>query len=124
MDANHQLDKISQVWFRLVKNQLKLFGIEWKLAKLTIKPLIFCLLLFLIFLISTWVSIMCLIGYAIYLLNNNVIITLLSVAMINIVLIMLTYCFFAYLIKQGSFQRVRRNLRRQLGRVTKNEENI
>ncbi len=123
MDAINQLDKIFHAWSRLIKNQLKLFGMEWKLAKLTIKPLIFCLLLFLILLISTWVSIICLIGYAIYLLGNSVVITLLSIAILNIALIMLTYCFFTYLIKQASFQRVRRNWDRQLGRDPKNEAN-
>jgi uncharacterized membrane protein YqjE len=108
-----QLQRFIRIWIRVGKNRLKLFKLEFKIAKSTIKPLFFLMVLLVMSLFTIWALFLILIGFGIFALTSNVLLSIAIVLFINIVFLIFTVQGIRFLVKIASFQKTRKNFRNQ-----------
>lgn len=108
-----ELQRYIRVWLRIAKNRFKLFKIEFKIAKSTIKPLLILVSLLLMTLLSTWLLLLILIGVCVFALTANILISVTSVLLLNILFIILLYQGIKFLVNVGSFQKTRKYFRKE-----------
>lgn len=110
MELIEQLTNYGKAWLRLTKGHVRLFVLEFKLAKSSIIPFIVSLFLLSILILSTWLSFLTFIGYEIYSYSHSILWSLISVLLINILCLMMIGTFVLIYLKQISFTRTRSNL--------------
>lgn len=104
-----QFQRFVRVWLRIGKNRLKLFKVEFKIATSTIRPLLVLMVLVVMSLFSIWALFLILIGFGIFALTANILISIASVLLINIALLMLMFQIIRFLLNMASFQKTRKN---------------
>lgn len=110
MDIFERLLNYANAWLRLTKSQIKLFVLEFKLAKASVVPFLIVLFFLSILIISTWFSLLTFIGYEIYIHSQSMFWALLSVLIINIASLIIIAIFVFIYLKQISFARTRSKL--------------
>lgn len=108
-----QLHRYFKIYLRIGKNRLKLFAVEYKLAKSTIKPLFLLIVLLFMSLFTLWALLLTLIGFGIYALTANIFLSLSIVLLVNLGFLILFTQGIRFLIKIGSFPKTRKNFRNQ-----------
>lgn len=107
------LQRFAKIWMRVGKNRIKLFKLEFKIAKSTIKPLMALIVLFFMSLLSLWVLALLLIGLGAFALTANIPLSVAIVLLVNIAFLMLILQGIRFFLNMASFQKTRHSLRPQ-----------
>lgn len=106
-----QFQRLIRIWLRIGRNQLKLFKLEFKIAKGTIKPLLFLVVLLLMSLFTMWALFLIFVGFGIFALTANILLSIAIVLLINMAFLVLIAQGIRFLVKIASFQKTRNSLR-------------
>jgi len=93
MDTGSSLQQLGFAWFSLIKDQVKLFGLESKLAQISMVPLLISGVALFYIAITLWISIIALLGYGVFLWLHNVLFSLIAVLVLNIFAACLSFLF-------------------------------
>lgn len=102
-----ELEQMGIAWIILIREQLKLFTLEAKLAKISLFPALVSACVLMFFCISTWISALVLAGYGLYLYSQNLWIALLTVFVVNLGLVITAALFLKRYLRRMSFQYTR-----------------
>lgn len=114
MDNNTSLQQLGFAWFSLIKDQAKLFALESELAHISLFPLLMSGLALALFSITLWITLLITLGYGIYVYQNNVWISLLTIFMLNGIAIGLAFIKIKRYQQRMKFARTRESLRELL----------
>lgn len=92
----------------IVSTLLSLFKLEARLAGLSIYPLLINLCMLLITLLTTWCTVMLLVGYFVYIYFGTLVLGLALVFMLNLILIACLLKYLTYNLKSMSFMKTRK----------------
>lgn len=92
----------------IVSTLLSLFKLEAQLAGLSIYPLLINLCMLLITLLTTWCTVMLLVGYFVYIYFGTLVLGLALVFMLNLILIACLLKYLTYNLKSMSFMKTRK----------------
>lgn len=90
-----------------VKTMISLIGMEARLARLSIYPLLLNVGMLTMVLITLWISIMLLIGYLILLMLNNFLFSISIVLLLNVGLLIVLLNYLSFNLKNMSFEKTR-----------------
>lgn len=102
-----ELEQMGIAWVILIREQLKLFTLEAKLARISVLPAFLSACVLMLLGISTWVSALALAGYGIYYYAGNIWIALFSVFMVNLGLMVTAALLLRRYLRRMSFQYTR-----------------
>ncbi len=102
-----ELEQMGIAWIVLIREQLKLFTLEAKLAKISLLPALVCTCLLLFLSISTWLCALTLAGYGLYFYSQSLFITFLTVFLVNLGMMLTAALLLKRYLKRMSFQYTR-----------------
>lgn len=109
-------------WLRLLKNNVRIFKLEAKLAQLSFIRLLAAALVFFGVAVVTWVSLLFIVGYEVYHHTQNMLMTGLAVFSINLLLLIGLITYMLRQIKNMRFRHSKAAMR-VLTRMQSNNEN-
>jgi len=112
MSSLQHIEQLGINFFRLFKSHPRLFNLEWKLAKLSVAPLIFLLIGLFILTGTTWTTFLALMAYVIYFFTNNLFFGLGTAILFNLILIGIVACYLKQMINQMQFTQTREQLKK------------
>lgn len=80
---------IGTAGFRLIRGYVKLFFLELKLAKASIKPLLISIVILIALTMGFWSTLLAFVGYGFYYLSHNVILTITYTVGFNLVILII-----------------------------------
>lgn len=86
---------------------LSLFKLEINLARLSIIPLVFNIIVILVIVLTTWFATMMLWGYLFYMLSTSVLLAVVSIVLLNLILLYFLLRLMKYNLKNMSFEKTR-----------------
>jgi hypothetical protein len=84
MNKSSSLQQLGFAWFSLIKDQAKLFGLESKLAQLSLIPLLISVAALIFIAISFWLSVNALLCYGFYLWLHNILLSISALIAVNL----------------------------------------
>lgn len=112
MSSLQHIEQLGTNFFRLMKSHLRLFKLELKLAKVSIIPLIFSLIILLILSSTTWLILLALLTYAIYFFTHNLFISFGVTILFNFIIVGIVACYLKQMVSQMQFTQTRKNLKK------------
>ncbi|NNM59414.1 MAG: hypothetical protein HKM04_06315 [Legionellales bacterium] len=108
----NDFDKLGMNFFHLIKKRIHLFKLEYKLAKMSIAPLILLAIGLLIVSNTTWLFFLIFITYLIYLHTQHFLICLLAILLLNITFIGILVFFLNKFFINMKFLRTRKHFQK------------
>ncbi|MFT4059456.1 MAG: hypothetical protein QM652_07900 [Legionella sp.] len=116
MEALKQVEGLIAAKLSLFKSVLTLMRLEARLASLSVFPMLLSMCMILIVLMTFWLLISLLIGYGIYFISNNYLLTLFLLFLLNLVVLLALAKFLAVQVKNMSFAKTRSYFSEQVGK--------
>lgn len=113
MNAIDELSGFVSSKLQVIYAIFSIIKLETRLAGLSVLPLLVNLCLLLIILMTTWASIMLVLGYCFYLYFANLLFSLLVICLINFVILMGLIRYLAFNLKNMSFAKTRELIAQQ-----------
>jgi len=120
MSSLEHMEQLGTNFFRLIKSHIRLFKLEWNLAKVSILPLIFLLISLFILCSTTWLTLLALITYSIDYFFGNLFIGLGIAILFNLIIIGIVACYLKQMVLQMQFIQTRQ----QLKKLTRNMHHV
>lgn len=107
MNIIEELEGLISSKFKSMKLIFALFKMEASLARLSIIPLVFNILMILVLLMTTWFATMLLWGYLFFMLSSSMVLAVVSVVVSNLLLLYFLHHLMKYNIHNMSFSKTR-----------------
>ncbi|MBY0545429.1 MAG: hypothetical protein K2Q14_07785 [Gammaproteobacteria bacterium] len=111
MSLQH-IEELVANFFRLVKGRMRLFTLEFNLAKISVIPAILLVICLLILTSSAWLTYTAFITYLIYIMTQSLLIGLLGAMLMNFILIGTGAYFFNKFLINMKFMRTRKHFKK------------
>ena len=109
--STEALDKMTSAWLALVKQHLKLFWLEARLAKMSLPKLILASGLLIILLLNTWVFLLAAVYIVLYVITNNILLSLSLTFLFNLLVVTSTFLLMLKYLNKVKFNQTRRHLK-------------
>ncbi len=106
------LDNLGKAWLNLLKSYKDLFFLELKLARYSVAPFCFLVLLFIVVLSAFWLTSLAMVAYLIYTFTSNWLIALLFIELVSLLSVGLVFLFLHKYFKQLKFNQFRLQLQK------------
>lgn len=111
MSLQH-LEELATHFIRLIKGRIRLFSLEFNLAKISVIPFLLLSVCIFILVITTWLILLTVIAYSIYSCSHNIFSSLLSILLLNVILTGVIAFSLNQVFKNMRFSRTRKHFKK------------